>query len=221
MVMSLELWRIFLRENEGSLEKLPFQIYCDMDGVLVDLPKGILDKADMPVNSQYRKAVIKIIGSNQVWQSFKKNPKYTEAVKFMFKTMDNDVDFWATLPKMEDADKLWEHLSQYNPHILSAPWDMDSEEGKRIWVYNNLIPQPNEVELTRDKFKFAITESPDGKKYKNVLIDDMPKYIGPWRDHGGHAIEHTSAESSIAQLEEYLSNPDQWELEDSENETPA
>ena len=221
MIMSLELWRNFLRENEGYLKKLPFQIYCDMDGVLVDLPKGILDRADMPVNSEHRKAVIKIIGSKKLWHSFKKNPKYTAAVKFMFNVMNNDVDFWGTLPKMEGADKLWEHLSQYDPHILSAPWDMDSEEGKRMWVHNNINPKPNEVELTVDKHKFAITESPDGKKHKNVLIDDMPKYIRPFRIAGGHAIEHTSAESSIAQLEEYLSNPDQWEVEDSENEIPT
>jgi len=72
MYMRLGLWRDFLRENEGYLKKLPFQIYCDMDGVLVDLPKGILDRADMPVNSEHRKAVIKIIGSKKLWHSFKK-----------------------------------------------------------------------------------------------------------------------------------------------------
>ena len=218
MVMTIQIWRNFLRENQGYVKKLPFQIYCDMDGVLVDLPKGILDKAELPDNKQYRKAVMNIIGSTKVWQSFKKNPKYTEAVKFMFKTMDNDADFWTTLPKMEGADKLWEHLSKYDPHILSAPWDMDSEEGKRAWVHNNLDPKPKEVELTRNKHNFAITESPDGKKYKNVLIDDMEKYIKPWRDHGGHAIEHTSAESSIAQLEEYLNNPEDWIVREDDGE---
>ena len=47
-------WKLFLEqdsEEEEQVEPISYQIYCDMDGVLVDLEQGIEDKlvsSDLP-----------------------------------------------------------------------------------------------------------------------------------------------------------------------------
>ena len=100
------------------------------------------------------------------------------------------------LPPMPDKDMLWGYIAQYNPIVLSHPWDDASEEGKREWVAAELSPAPIDEKYTGDKHMFAVNE--DGSP--NLLIDDFEKYIGPWQAAGGIAILHTSAESTIKKL---------------------
>ena len=40
MRLLLENWRKFIKEEEDSF---PYQVYCDMDGVLVDFIKGTVN----------------------------------------------------------------------------------------------------------------------------------------------------------------------------------
>jgi hypothetical protein len=118
--------------------------------------------------------------------------------------ISNREDFWADLPPMEGAGELWSYISQFNPSILSSPWDQASANGKEIWIANNLGFSTEEldtkVNLTDSKHLFAVQD--DGQP--NVLIDDMNKYIEPWEAAGGIAIKHTSASSTIAQLESLI-----------------
>ena len=129
---------------------------------------------------------------------FDENPELQKGLDYINDIVSNDVEFWATLPPMPDKDGLWNYISQYDPIILSHPWDDASEEGKRIWVANNLDPSPKDEKYTGDKHIYAINE----KGSPNLLIDDFKKYVKPWKKAKGKAILHTSAENTIARLEE-------------------
>ena len=192
MKLLFENWRQYLNEQE---EAFPYQIYCDMDGVLVDLVGGVLDYSkNDPSNKSLRKEVENILKLGWGWTE--KHPELQEGLDYINNIVSNDVEFWATLPPMPDKDMLWGYIAQYNPIVLSHPWDDASEEGKREWVAAELSPPPTDEKYTGDKYMFAVNE--DGSP--NLLIDDFEKYIGPWQAAGGIAILHTSAESTIKKL---------------------
>jgi hypothetical protein len=192
----LENWREYLNEEE---KPFPYQIYCDMDGVLVDLVGAVLETANKDASDEtLRKGVEKILAID--WKWTQKNPKYQKSLDYIDNMVSQDVEFWAALPPTPDKNVLWDYISPYNPIVLSHPWDQESADGKRIWVEEHLNPQPEEVLLTGDKHQYAV--APDGTP--NVLIDDFEIYIEPWEAAGGIAIKHTSAENTISQLEELL-----------------
>ena len=59
MKLLIENWREYLNEDENSF---PYPIYCDMDGVLVDLVGAVLATARQDAtDSTLRKGVEKII----------------------------------------------------------------------------------------------------------------------------------------------------------------
>ena len=199
-----------LNENEDDLEgksasSFPFRIFCDMDGVLVDLAGGILAAAKQSSEDpKQRAAVMKIVSSDDVWSSHKGDKKMAPGLKFMYKLLANNEDFWATLPAMKDAMQLWSFISRFDPFILSHPWDDDSASGKRIWLAGGSInpsPEQTKIILTGDKHKYAINKQTGAP---NVLIDDMERYVGPWKAAGGIAIHHTSADSSIKELKSLM-----------------
>ena len=202
-----------LNENEDDLEgktasSFPFRIFCDMDGVLVDLAGGILAAAKQSSEDpKQRAAVMKIIGSDVEWAAHKGNKRLQTGLKWMHKLLANNEDFWATLPAMKDAMQLWSFISRFDPFILSHPWDDDSASGKRIWLDGNSInpsPEQTKIILTGDKHKYAINKQTG---VPNVLIDDMEKYLKPWTAAHqaagfgeGYAIKHVSADSTIREL---------------------
>jgi hypothetical protein len=196
MKLLLEHWREYLKEAENSF---PYQIYCDMDGVLVDLVGAVLKTADEDADDEaLRKKVTTIIGLDMRWTE--KHPKYQKGLDYINNMVSDDVDFWASLPPTPDKDILWDFISPYTPNILSHPWDQASSDGKILWVKEHLSPSPQKIFLTGDKYKYATDK--DGKP--NLLIDDFEKYIIPWEKAGGIAILHTSAEDTIRQLKEIL-----------------
>lgn len=72
--------------------------------------------------------------------------------------------------------------------ICSHPANIDSkasEAGKRIWIKENLIIQPNEQHFPAKKSIYA--KGTNG--VPNVLVDDFPPYIQAWQDRGGIPIE--------------------------------
>lgn len=201
----VEKWNKFLNEEEGAT--LPFHVYCDMDGVLVDLPAGIADQArlDLKKKPRLRDDIMTILGQKKEWKKFvQERPEFRKGFVMIDDIISNREDFWADLPPMEGAGELWSYISQFNPSILSSPWDQASANGKEIWIANNLGFSTEEldtkVNLTDSKHLFAVQD--DGQP--NVLIDDMNKYIEPWEAAGGIAIKHTSASSTIAQLESLI-----------------
>ena len=191
--------------DEKGPASFPFRIFCDMDGVLVDLVGGILTEAKQNVEDpKQRAAVMKIIGSDMEWAAHKGNKRLKTGLKWMHKLLASNHQFWATLPAQKDAMQLWSFISRFDPFILSHPWDKDSASGKREWLAGGSInpsPVSSKIVLTGDKHKYAINNATGAP---NILIDDMEKYIGPWKEAGGIAIHHVSAEASIRELKSIM-----------------
>ncbi len=202
-------WRRFLTEGRS----VPYQIYCDMDGVLVDLLGGIEEALGFEdIEPNIRAAAIQALESGEMWRDLikkdKEYPDLSRGTKEIFKVISHDVDFWANLPAMHDAHLLWNFLSSLSPdpYILSAPWDEESRKGKILWLSGlagnlNPLPPKDKIIITHDKHNYAMNPA-TGKP--NILIDDMDKYTDPWTSAGGIAIKHTSANETLKELEKWL-----------------
>lgn len=157
-------------------------VYCDMDGVLVDLIAGYKDAAGVCLTEQ------KGMGDEK-WEPALKTPK-----------------FWEELPKMEDADELVEYLANNVPedkrNVLTAPQHLFEMCGveKINWINNNAPIFPCVLVVERkNKKEFAV--APCGTP--NILIDDYEKNIKEWVEAGGIGIHHKNTVDTIAKLAEY------------------
>jgi len=177
------------------------KIFCDMDGVLVDLVGGISKSLK---NKFDEELITEIISMDFSWRKEHPDPALNKVLGEIKTTLGNNSTFWAdTLDPLPDALELWSFISEHDPRILSHPWDEESAEGKEFWVANNLEPRPSKIYLPLDGQKHLWATNTDSSP--NILIDDFSKYIDKWRAHGGIAITHTSAASTINQLKEILS----------------
>ena len=192
--MHANKWKNFSRS-------FPYQIYCDMDGVLVDLIGGLLTAIDLNVDDPIlRDAVSKLISTQWSWTQPHPDKTMQKGLELINDLLSDNNEFWAALPPTKDKDVLWGYISQFNPYILSHGWDDASETGKEQWL-QNLVPHPQVAFFSGDKYKWAVNS--DGRP--NILIDDFEKYLNPWKDAGGIGILHTSADKTIAKLEAIIS----------------
>lgn len=177
------------------------KIFCDMDGVLVDLVGGISKSLK---NKFDEELITEIISMDFSWRKEHPDPVLNRVLDEIKATLDNNSAFWADqLEPLPDALELWKYISEYNPRVLSHPWDALSAKGKKSWVVNNLDPRPNKIYLPLNGKKHLWATSSNNSP--NILIDDFSKYIDKWRAHGGIAITHTSTENTINQLKQILS----------------
>ena len=208
MKLLFESWKSFLKEESGVF---PYQIYCDMDGVLVDFEFAALDQInkDLKDESLAGKYIDKLreklaeLGRDEVIQQdldkMDKENRLQSARNYMYRRLDDDEEFWANLPWAEGGEELWDYISKFNPYVLTAPMKGEgSKRGKQIWIENNLIPQPEKVYMSHEKYHWAVNVDDD----PNVLIDDFTTNTIPWEEHGGIAILHTDTATTIHELEE-------------------
>jgi 5'-nucleotidase len=192
MKLLLENWRKFLKEQEGE-----YQIYCDMDGVLVDFVAGTVEHITKQLQAGEAEELKEKIGRDYVTEEdiHMSSPNRNRDVRdYMFKELDHHAEFWEKLPWMPGGKELWAFISQFNPYILTAPMGYGSEIGKQAWIDINLQPAPSKVFMSHDKFKWSASN--------NILIDDFTKNTIPWQEAGGIAILHTDAGITIKKLEE-------------------
>ena len=160
------------------------QIYCDMDGVLVDLIAG----------------ATKILGYD-----FSKRYGYVSGRHELWDKLAEEKMFWAELPPMPDMKQLWEFISTFQPNILTAVpavrlvWDPPAGIQKAMWCEKNLGISRDRVYAVQRRDKKHFAKSSDGRP--NVLIDDHQNNIQEFKSAGGIAVHHTSARDTIAQLE--------------------
>jgi|TARA_R110000737_G_scaffold323910_1_gene336653 5'(3')-deoxyribonucleotidase len=203
MKLLLENWRKYLVEAQLA----PHQIYCDMDGVLVDFVTGAIHQINEDVNDKQLpsrdestgklnylgqlRMILRREGVDNIDEThIEKNsegPKKVRkaAIKYMYRRLADDERFWANLPWMEGGRDLWNAIKRYDPIILTAPMGKGSEEGKRQWISKNLSPNPQDIIMSHDKFNWAMS---DGER--NILIDDFMSNIKPWKSNGGIPIHH-------------------------------
>ncbi len=168
------------------VESNSYQLYIDMDGVLVDFLKGIEtllghkhDENRYTKDKEYRKKFWRVIH-----QYNKKEGKH----------------FWSELDEMDDAMELWNYVKKYDPEILTATGNMaadDAADQKRKWIKEHIGSgvKVNVTESGKDK-------GPEFAGENKILIDDQPKSIKPWREAGGIGILHKSAKKTIKKLKD-------------------
>ena len=171
---------------------LKVQIYCDMDGVLVDMEKGFGELAGGLTPKQYEATH----GKGSFW-----------------KVIGRKKDFWISLKPMPDAMVLWKFITENFknpvPVVLSAGQGSTVVQQKTEWIQKHLGPgikvmiAPSGVKKPEFVLK---SESAPGQYVTHVLIDDTQKNINAWDNSAAHriAIHHTSAAESIKALGPFI-----------------
>ena len=169
-----------------------YQIYCDMDGVLVNFPKGIFEELERwrkrfiedrayfetlepnNKNKEYRiyKHLKKISKEHDLSVPFKLEhalTDYPQAIKSItnltYECLKDSVEFWAELEWAPGGQELWSFISKYDPSILTTGTDHKSEIGKKIWCKKHLGLNANRVIVTPNK-------GIDTGNKIGILIDD-------------------------------------------------
>lgn len=154
-------------------------IYCDLDGVLVNLKGKLSEIYELDCHA---------INDNEFARLF-----YDTLGEFNY---HQTISFWENLDKTKDCDILWKELCKYQPLILtSVSGNKASVIGKKNWCAKNLNLPPERVfcsAKSKEKQNFACKQS--------ILIDDLKQNIEEFRSKGGHGILHSNAESSIEEL---------------------
>jgi len=149
-----------------------YEIYCDLDGVLVNFIKGYYE-----------------LTGRDITGAFHTDAKFWEPID------KAGVNFWFNLEWTPDGKELWDYIKKYNPKLLSSPSrQVDSRIGKAKWVEKELPGVHLILRSAEKKQEFADPNS--------ILIDDRESNIEQWRQSGGIAILHTSATDTINQLKQ-------------------
>ena len=210
-------WKRYLNEQGGSEQ---YQLFSDMDGVLVNFEGGVLEHMnqrlrelkDQPDHPDYKlaRSAAKELGGWDVvinkWHiarsdqegSLKRNYRTRD---FMYRLVEDDVDLWANLGWEKGGKQLWDYIKDIpGLEILSAPMAEGSKVGKRIWVERELGLPASKVNLADSKKSYGEWNGKQG-----LLIDDRDKYVNEFRAGGGIAIKHdpNNVDNTIKQLQQY------------------
>lgn len=169
----------FFQLHEAIENFIGYTIYCDLDAVLVDLEKGLVDEMglhDRPTRLEILKDL------NQLEKD------------------GHDLEvFFAALPWTPDGKNLWTYLRPYEPIIITAV-NPESHpavaRGKYEWCKKELGLPKDRVICEPKKQIYA--------RPKSILIDDWDRNIKHWREAGGIGILHTSAADSIDKLKSII-----------------
>jgi hypothetical protein len=158
-----------------------FNIFCDMDGVLCDF-EAQFDHYYGTTPREYAAA------------------KGPEILKNAID--DIGVKYWSEMPWFPGAQKLWQYIGDYSPSILSSPSKFKyAEQGKLMWIKNNLSPQPKDIIFEQTGQKHIVLK--DYEPRNSILIDDYYRNTIPWKEAGGVGIRHTDADKTISILQKF------------------
>ena len=182
-----------------------FQIFCDMDGVLVDLVGGVADLvyADPPADASekyiktQREAMEALEGKPLQADNLDKNSPFfkKEARTFLYRVMMNNRHFWMNLNWLPGGKELWSYIEKYDPIILSRPTDLQAVIGKKKWVKDHIGLPKERVQIRYDKTPYAQHNGKIG-----VLIDDFESNTSKFKDAGGVTVLYTDLHNAIKEL---------------------
>jgi len=153
------------------------KIYVDMDGVLTDFEKAFMD-----LGYENPREYSKKKGEPALW-----------------KTINKETDhYWLNMDWMPDGKKLWNFLKDYDVELLTTPANSvkNCKEDKKAWARR---------EIGDIKVNFSNKKEDFIKNKNTILIDDRDKNINAWKESGGTGILHKSADQTIKELKEILS----------------
>lgn len=160
-------------------------IFVDLDGVLVDLKKRLLEISNKP-KEYLSKSTLTVL--------------FYEIIREM--NENERIEFWSNLDMKENALDFWNFLSGWQPLILTSVSGCQAAVvGKKIWCENNLKIDPNRVFCSRKSTEKQFYASP-----KTILIDDYENNIKEFRAKGGHGILFEDNEQAKSELLELFKN---------------
>ena len=99
-----------MAKNEQK-QAFPYEIYCDMDGVLVDLfENGVFLEAKDP---NLRKNLEKIIEMRWRWSKDHENPEIQAALEWIRQLLGDNRSFWANLRPLPGVFAFWRYLASF------------------------------------------------------------------------------------------------------------
>ena len=199
------------------------QIFCDMDGVLVNFEdmivrfiNGLLGGGISPgieITKGYEKRLAKVRGElGPDWRSKGRPDLDIKSFRnFMMGAVGaNPGPIFAEMKPHADAlEKLWPFLTGTGRtvNILTAEIRaregavMTTAEGKELWIHRWLKPQPSQIIMSpaKQKARYATTNG-----IPNILIDDKLTTVDSWNAAGGIGIWHLPGGSvdTVEQLKE-------------------
>jgi hypothetical protein len=195
----------------------PYQIFCDLDGVLINFTSQALNILNDDIKKRPEKELSKdkklakrydeMIERTQVldideikYEHIRLGGKGDPKVRdYMYARLMDEYLFWSELPWRKDGKELWNFIEKHHPYILTSPMDgKGSREGKIQWCKTNLNINRQRVHLAKKKHLFALQND----SMPNVLIDDTEEKIDNWVAHGGIGILHKNTESTVKRLRE-------------------
>ena len=149
------------------------KLFLDCDGVLADFDAGARKVLGTDIASFERRH-----GKAAFWRQLAKAK-----------------DFYATLPKMADADELFEAVRHLKPTILTGlPLGNWAAPQKVRWAAEHFPGVPIITCMARDKHRHMAGA--------DVLVDDSERHQATWAQAGGIYILHRNAQESLKQLAE-------------------
>jgi 5'(3')-deoxyribonucleotidase len=149
------------------------QLFLDCDGVLADFDKAAEKIFGMPPREAEEQ-----IGTPQFWAKIR-----------------HQRAFYRHLELMPDARELFNAVAHLSPVILTGcPLGGWAEAQKEEWAAEHFPGTKIITCLSAEKRMHM--------RHGDVLVDDYLKYRSRWEDEGGIFIHHTSAQSTLAALEQ-------------------
>jgi 5' nucleotidase, deoxy (Pyrimidine), cytosolic type C protein (NT5C) len=147
------------------------RLFLDVDGVLADFDAGAAQLFGMtPAEFESRR------GRGEFWRRLAKAP-----------------DFYATLPEMPDARRLFEAVEHLQPTLLTGlPMGKWAAPQKVKWAARHFPGVPIITCMARDKHKHM--------EPGDVLVDDRENHRATYERAGVVFVHHKNAKDSVRQL---------------------
>jgi hypothetical protein len=225
----MKKWKRYLNEQGGSEQ---YQLFSDMDGVLVNFEGGVLEymnekMREIAENQEEYKA-LKGSGSSD-YKLYKAARKAAEELG----GWDVEINKWhiarsdqeGSLGRNKKIREFMYRLVENNVDLwANLGWE---KGGKRFWNYIKDIPGleilsapmaegskvgkriwvERELGLPVSKVNLSDSKQPYGEwnGKQGLLIDDRDKYVNEFRAGGGIAIKHdpNNVDNTIRQLQKY------------------
>jgi len=183
------LLKTLLKEVQED-SPLKYQMYVDMDGVLVNLDKGFKAVSGGLSPQDYEAKN----GKNTFWKVVNKNP-----------------NFWLDLEPLPDAKVLWDYIKDRfkDPPavVLSAGVGTKIKEQKTAWIRKHIDPSVQVIIASSGVSKPQYIIDRADVRLTHILLDDTDKNITAWENSGKNriAILHKDAASSINKIKQIVS----------------
>lgn len=151
------------------------KIYFDMDGVLVDFKKGIIELANVNKGET----------DDEMWEKIRKIDHFY----YKLKPLDNQVEIFKIINEKYNGNvEILTAIPKPKRNILT------SKDDKIKWVLKYIGDIPVNVVYSNEKKFYA-------KNKNHILIDDSINNIIDWENYGGTGIYYTKGINIIDTLD--------------------